>query len=421
MSGKIENKIGELVYKKIEELQNFQGDLKELSPESYEKLKTSFIRHGNIAPIFIWDDNILDGHQRINTLFKLRDEGVVIPKELPCVKIEAESEKEAKRFLLQYISQQGRVTEDGLYAFLDEADLQNELEELKLELDLPSLDLKEFEEEYFNGPSDKDKEDEAPGVPREARSKEGDLYELGEHRVLCGDATKKEDVEMLMAGQNVELILSDPPYCSGGFQESGKPAGSVGTDAPHKQIANDRLSTRGYSALLKTAFGNIDAPFIYTFTDWRMWVYLFDIIDSSGFGVRSMIVWDKGTPGMGRGWRAQHELIMWGCKTVAPFDKHAPGQGNVISEARTGNKYHTTEKPVALLGKLLNNTPFAKTVTDPFLGSGPTLIACEKTNRKCYGMELDPLYVDVTVQRYVDYTQNRAIKLNGREITWGDI
>lgn len=419
MLEKIENKIGGLVYKRIEELENFQGDLKELSQESYGKLKTSFMRHGNIAPVFIWGSSILDGRQRTKTLLRMRDEGVTIPGEIPCVEIKAESEKEAKRFLLQYISQQGRVTEDGLYAFLNEADLQEELDALKLELDIPGLDLEEFEEEFFTdeGPE----EDETPGIPRKARSKTGDLYELGEHRVLCGDATKKEDVERLMDGQKADLILSDPPYCSGGFQESGKSAGSVGSDAPHKQIANDRLSTRGYAALLKTAFGNVNAPFIYTFTDWRMWVYLFDVIESSGFGVRSMIVWDKGTPGMGRGGRAQHEIIMWGCRTVPPFDKHAPGQGNVISEVRTGNKHHTTEKPVALIVKLLNNTPFAKTVNDPFLGSGTNLIGCEKTGRICYGMETDPLYIDVTVQRYVDYTQNREIRLNGKKITWGDI
>lgn len=97
------------------------------------------------------------------------------------------------------------------------------------------------------------------------------------------------------------MVLTDPPYCSGGFQESGRGAGSVGTSAAHKPIANDKLSSRGYTALLKSVFSLFGAEFIYAFTDWRMWIHIFDVVERSGFGVRSMIVWDKESPGMGRG------------------------------------------------------------------------------------------------------------------------
>ena len=191
----------------------------------------------------------------------------------------------------------------------------------------------------------------------------------------------------------------DPPYCSGGFQEAGRASGSVGTDAAHKQIANDRLSTRGYQALLKQAFTHPGAPFLYAFTDWRMWVWLFDIAESCGFGVRSMIVWDKGTPGMGRGWRAQHELILWACKATPPYDKYASGVGNVIGDKRTGNHHHTTEKPATLVGSLLANSPFVRTVYDPFLGSGTTIVAAEQERRTGYGLELDAPYVAVALER----------------------
>ncbi len=166
-------------------------------------------------------------------------------------------------------------------------------------------------------------------------------------------------------------------------------------------------------ALLKTAFLNVDATYIYSFTDWRMWVYLFDVVESSGYGVRSMIVWDKGTPGMGRGWRSQHELIMWGVRKVAPFDKHASGVGNVIQDKRTGNPLHTTQKPVELIRSLLENTPFAKAVADPFMGSGTTMIAAEEAGRTCYGLERDPGYVDVAVLRWERFTGEKA-ELVGR-------
>ena len=250
--------------------------------------------------------------------------------------------------------------------------------------------------------------DEVPPVPSQPITKPGDLIILGRHRLLCGDATSVRDMARLLDGASVDLCLTDPPYCSGGFQESGRSMGSVGTSAVHKQIANDRLSTRGYQALLKQAFSNSGAPFLYAFTDWRMWVWLFDIAESCGYGVRSMIAWDKGTPGMGRGWRSQHELILWACKATTPFDKHASGCGNVLSEKRTGNIHHTTEKPVSILAALLENTPFAATVIDPFAGSGTTLIASEQCDRTCFASELDAGYCDVIVARWEKATGQTA-------------
>lgn len=250
--------------------------------------------------------------------------------------------------------------------------------------------------------------DDVPDPPKVATSKTGDLYILGDHRVLCGDATKPEDVKRLMDGAAIDLFLIDPPYCSGGFQESGKAVGSVGTEASHRKIVNDRLSTRGFSALIRSALSNVNASFFYCFTDWKMWTHLFDVSESSGYGVRSMIVWDKGTAGMGRGWRSQHELILWGCKDVPPYPKKFPGAGNVLTVQRSGNVNHTTEKPTELIVNLLSNTPFAKTVVDTFLGSGTTLIACEQLNRKCYGMEIEPFYVDVIVKRWETFTGLKA-------------
>lgn len=247
-----------------------------------------------------------------------------------------------------------------------------------------------------------------PDLPAEPITQRGDLWLLGDHRLICGDCTSVEQVARLLDGAEVDLMCTDPPYCSGGFQESGKAAGSVGTTAVHKQVANDKLSTRGYTALLRQAFANVRAKHLYCFTDWRMWVHLFDVAESSGYCVRSMIVWDKGTPGMGRGWRSQHELILWGCKNTPPFDKHASGQGNVIPAMRSGNKHHTTEKPLEVLSVLLGNVPFAQVVADPFAGAGTTLIACEQHGRRFLGMELDPGYCDVTVERWEQHTGKKA-------------
>ena len=244
--------------------------------------------------------------------------------------------------------------------------------------------------------------DRAAELQEKWQTERGQVWEIGRHRLMCGDSTVSEDTAALFDGMVPDAVVTDPPYCSGGFQESGKSAGSVGTDAEHVHIKNDRLSTRGYTALLKSAFNQCDAPYLYAFTDWRMWVYLFDIAESSGFGVRSMIVWDKGTPGMGRGWRSQHELILWGCKKQPPFDKHASGLGNVLSVPRTGNALHTTEKPVDIIAALLKNCPFIRSAYDPFIGSGTTMAAAEQLNRTCYGMEMDPGYCGVVLERMSD-------------------
>ena len=130
-------------------------------------------------------------------------------------------------------------------------------------------------------------------------TKRGQVWQLGKHRIMCGDCTSPEDKAILFGDIIPDFILTDPPYSSGGFQEAGRAAGSIGTvrhgpngEQLHPFVANDRLSTRGYMALIKRAVGETMCQGAYVFTDWRMWVNLFDVMEASGFGVRQMIVWD---------------------------------------------------------------------------------------------------------------------------------
>lgn len=240
----------------------------------------------------------------------------------------------------------------------------------------------------------------------------GQVWELGNHRLACGDCTDPTAVEALFAGTKPDCLLTDPPYCSGGFQEAGKRSGSIGTTAKVQLIANDTLSTRGYMALMKAMLTLAPVGVGYIFTDWRMWVNLFDVVESSGFGVRNMVVWDKGAPGLGQGWRSQHELIMAAMRVTQPFDPKK-AQGNVIQCDRTGNPNHPTEKPVALLEKVLDVTDMAQTVYDPFLGSGSTLIACERLGRQCFGLDIEPAFVAVALERWTKTTGRSPVKLVG--------
>lgn len=149
---------------------------------------------------------------------------------------------------------------------------------------------------------------------------------------------------------------------------------------------------------MKSAVSLAQCGIIYVFTDWRMWINLFDVAESSGYGVRNMIVWDKQTPGIGRGWRSQHELILCASKVAQGFDPHK-AQGNVIQCDRTGNKLHATEKPVGLIERILDVTDLAKRIYDPFAGSGTTMVACENMGRECVAIELTPGYCGVILER----------------------
>ena len=257
--------------------------------------------------------------------------------------------------------------------------------------------------------------------PEDPITQYGDIWILGgRHRVMCGSSTNPDDKAKLLDGGTPQILLTDPPYCSGGSKESDKSTGSIGTaraDGSQPMIANDILSTRGYQKLIGTALADVPCLFAYVFTDWRMWVYLFDLVEGAGFGIKSMIVWNKKTPGMGVGWRSQHELLMFGARGKTHFDGHK-GYGNVIEVNRSGNELHPTQKPVELIEQVLDNTDFAEGVYDPFGGSGTTMAAAEAKNQKSWIMEISPKFVDVIVRRYIKMTGSKNVKCirNGEQL-----
>ncbi len=296
--------------------------------------------------------------------------------------------------------------------------LQAEMAELVGKIELELTGFEQIEIAKMLADSLAGDPDEIPPPAPEPISRTGDRWLCGAHVVLCGDATSPEAVARLLGGAKPDMVLTDPPYCSGGFQEAGKAAGGVGTRGA-EMIANDTLSTRGYMALLRAVLHNVRGGIVYIFTDWRMWINLFDVVESSGFGVRNMIVWDKGSAGMGQGWRMQHELIMCGVRVKNPFNPKK-AQGNVIQAKRTGNHLHATEKPVDLLVRVIEVTDQAKTICDPFCGSGSVMIAAHQTGRVFYGMELMPGYADVSVMRWQTFTGQRAT-LDGDGRTFDEI
>lgn len=341
---------------------------------------------------------ILDGHLRI-TLALRQGEDTIVPVEI--VDLSEEEEALVLAHLDSVVPMAGRDAEK-LGALLAQCATSKELPE--------NEKIDEFLKTLATQMPSAKPTGEDPGAQidgaEELREKwgveSGQLWQLGEHRLICGDCTDARLVGRLLENGQVDVIVTDPPYCSGGFQEAGRSAGSIGTLNPQK-IVNDRLSTRGYTALLEYALHAVRAESIYIFTDWRMWSHLYDLSEANGYGVRSMIVWNKKSAGMGYGWRSQHELVLFASKDTPKFDLHK-SRGNVIEESRTGNKNHATEKPVELIEELLGVSDFCETVYDPFAGSGTTLIACERLGRKCRAVEITPTYCAVAIQRWVDMT-----------------
>jgi DNA modification methylase len=293
-------------------------------------------------------------------------------------------------------------------------DLDTELiEEIAVEYDLDieelGVDVVEDTETHLSAEED-DFDTTPPEVPITVL---GDLYEIGEHRLLCGDSTDSDQVAKLMNGNKAELLLTDPPYSSGGSQESGKTTGSIGARGGHT-IKNDNLSTRGYRLLMQDVLALCsDVHSVFIFCDWKMWIETFDISERSGFRVRNMIVWDKMQMGMGMPFRNQHELCLFASKIAGKIGDGATP--NVLQHKRDREAEHKTPKPIELLSDLLKQIESIN-VFDPFLGGGSTMVAAHQLKRKCYGMELDPKYCDVIVRRMIKLDPTLVIKRNG-EVT----
>ena len=215
--------------------------------------------------------------------------------------------------------------------------------------------------------------------------------EIGDAILYHGDC-----LEILPTLPKVDAVVTDPPYCSGGFQETGKKMGSIGTRADDS-IQLDNLSTTGYRALVREICRSAKtADEFCIFTDWKMWPWIVEGAELGGVKTRNMLVWDKQQMGMGMPWRNQHELIYFGKRTPAQINS---GRfGNVLQCPRTGNVEHPTEKPVKLIEDLIANS-LGEIVCDPFMGSGTTGVACANLGRKFIGIEIERKYFDIACER----------------------
>lgn len=299
----------------------------------------------------------------------------------------------------------------------------NKLNESEWDMPLVLEELKDLSDEMFNLTGfDKDliiesseEDDVVPETPEEPKSKLGDLYELGGHRVLCGDSTSVETTERLMDGNKADMVFTDPPYN----------IAYEGGSKKREMIKNDEVEDfYGFLLQVYSSFAlsmKLGASIYVCHADSER-INFTKAFKDAGFYLSSVVIWAKNNATFGRQdyfWK--HEPILYGWREGGAHTWHGDNKQDTIWNVNRPSKseQHPTMKPIELIEKaLLNSSKQEDTILDLFLGSGSTLIASQKTGRVCYGMELDPKYVDVIVQRYVDYTGNENIIKNGEPIIW---
>ena len=374
--------------------------------QAVDKVASSINEYGFQQPIVV-DKNmvVVVGHTRLMGAKKL---GL---KKVPTV-IADLTETQAKAYRIA----DNRINEDSTW----DMELLNleiaGLSEVDFDLDLLGFDSSELDKLLVNEEEYLTDEDEVPEPPKEPKSKLGDIYQLGEHRLMCGSSTQIDNFDKLCTDQ-ADLIFTDPPYgmeYGGGRAEGSTPKGA--RVKAHGMIKNDDLKGEDLINLVQEALTTTYTKAkkgcsAYICFTWRTYSEFEKALKTSGFNIKNCIVWNKKSIGLGNShYRPQHEFVFY-CGEQWYGDK---SQSDVweMSRGDTSKYVHPTQKPIELIEKAIKNSSKQDDlVIDCFGGSGSTLIACEKTKRKCCMMELDPKYVDVIIQRWENFTGKKAKKI----------
>ena len=386
------------------------------SDEQVAQVAASIAEFGFVNPILVGPDGvIIAGHARLLAARKLK------LAEVPVIVLGHLSETQRRALVIA----DNRL---ALSAAWDEAMLRVELDSLRedgFDLDIVGFSDEELEEllrdpeQTHEGKTD---DDAAPEVPETAVTVPGDVWLLGDHRVLCGDSTQMEAVEKVLDGGLADMVWTDPPYnVNYGATMKEKLRGKQ-----HRRIANDNLGA-GFEQFLHDAIVNMLAVTkgaLYICMSSSELATLQKVFCEAGGHWSTFVIWAKNTFTMGRAdYQRQYEPMLYGWKEgTNHFWCGARDQGDVwFVKKPVRNDLHPTCKPVELIERALHNSSKTRdTVLDPFGGSGSTLIACEKTGRQARLIELEPRYCDVIVRRFQEYAGKTAtLEVDGR--TFADV
>lgn len=396
---------------KVSEITPADYNPRKISDKQRSGLKKSLSKFGYLQDIIVNVRNgkniIVGGHRRLEEL------GLPQGDEIECTIVDlSERDEKALNVALNNKHTSGEYDPEKLEEILKEISDYEDFNDLNLD-DL----VDEFGLDLSDG-NQNEKDDLLPPEPDNVIIKKGDLIELGNHRLLCGDSTCKADVERLMNGEKCDMVFTDPPYGIDVVQWN-----HVGGGGPTKfgtVGAKNIVDAKTYSKIEGDETTETAKKFYLTcfdigFKNIVLWGgnYFTDFLHPS----RCWIVWDKEMTGnFSEAEMAWTSFSKGGIKVFKFLWNGLSREGNRKDELK--GRVHPTQKPVGLFQKIFERFDGFKTIYDGFLGSGTTLIACEKTNRKCYGMELDEKYCQVIIRRWCDYTEKDEIKINGKAVSW---
>ena len=404
----------------LAEMTELQGGLKERTDIDYDKIKLSIIKYGFSFPFYIWKSGktnyILDGHGRFETLCRMQKDGYIIPP-LPVFYIKAKDKAEAKQKLLRLNSTYGKMTKESVLEFAEDLEINFD------EISLPDtvIDFSDQSEE----PQETEGDDEVPEVEEKAVSQRGEIYELGNSLLMCGDSTNAEDVARLMGGWGImaDITFTSPPYnagCTPTETKMNKTSKYEGENTDNKseteyaKFLNDYLS-------LSLEYSQFSFMNIQSLSNNK--IAIIDTLYENKEKFADVLIWDKlnGQPAMANNvLNSVFEFIYVFSKKgnrAIGTKKYRGTIDNILHISKQNKnefaKEHNATFPVEFAEFFVKNFS-EKMVYEPFGGSGTTLIACEKHNRSCRCMELSEKYCDVIRKRYTKWA-----KENNRPITSG--
>ena len=398
----------------IDKLIPYVNNARTHSPEQINKLRSSLREFGFVNPIIIDQNyNVVAGHGRLTAA---REEGFT---EVPCVLVDYLTDAQRKAYILA----DNRYAEDAGW---DEEMLRVEIEALQeqaFDLSLTGFDADELADLFADDPEEtKDDDfDLSAALEKAAFVEPGELWTVGKHRLLCGDATKAEDVQKLMDGKRANLIVTDPPYGVSFKSSSGL------------TIQNDSIKDEEFYNFLLAAFQGMagvlekgGAAYIFH-ADTEGLNFRRAFIDA-GFHLAGVCIWVKNSLVLGRSdYQWQHEPVLYGFLQNGKHPWYADRKQTTIwnYDKPKRNENHPTSKPLDLLAyPITNSSQVNSIVIDTFGGSGSTMMACEQTGRICYMMEFDPKYASVILRRYVEDfggADQVYVERDGKKLMYADL
>ena len=416
-----------IIYKNTSELIPYVNNTRTHSDEQVQQIASSIKEFGFTNPVLLDEkDGVIAGHGRIMAAKLLKMD------EVPTITLEGLSEAQIKAYIIA-------DNKLALNAGWDEELLKVEIEslqEMNFDIDLLGFSIDELDDLGIGDIDldlDTDKADEVPELEENPVIKLGDLIELGhnyQHRLLCGDSTSEDDVRLLMDGKKADMVFTDPPYnvdFKGQELSNTTKNGKVvlkhkGANTKHEKIKNDNLGEDFEEFIIKVLSNIINLEpkaWYFSFCDLKLDELLIPL-KKVGFTWKSIIIWRKNQASLsGKDYKSRYEPIVYGCKENAFFGERYKEEDIWDFQRTLKNDLHPTMKPVPLIEKAIyNSSKTHEIIVDLFGGSGTTMIASENISRHSRLMELDEKYAQVIIQRYVDYTSNPMIKINGVSYDW---